>query len=434
MHGSWHGLAISEKVGGVERGGKVFEWSDEQLMLQEAVRSFIEKEIKPHVWELEHGDLPPYDILRKLFSTFGMDAMARDRFKRQIEFEKTVEDALTNGEQPPERPKREGGGDSSLTMIPIIELCRYCPGMVTAMGVSMGLTSAAINSRGTIRQKERWVPELLTMEKVGAWAITEPNSGSDAFGSMKSTAKRDGDEYVLNGSKTFITNGPHADTIVFICKLDEGNPPEDRKILSFVLDTGMPGLEQSKPLKKMGLHSSPTGELFLTDVRAGKDRLIGETEEVPAGGRDAAKDTFSIERSGVAAMALGIIQQCLELSVEYAKNRVQFGEPIGNFQLIQEKLARMEVHRLNVQNLVFRYVEMTGAGRGLSLAEASAMKLYSARAATEVAMEAVQLFGGNGYMAEFQVEQLARDAKVLQIYAGTDEIQITHIAKDLLRG
>ena len=414
----------------------MYEWSDEQLMLRDAVRSFIDKEIKPHVWELEHGDLPPYEILRKLFSTFGMDAMARERFKKQIEFEKSVEEARQKGEAPPEKPARRpggGGGDSSLTMIPIIELCRYCPGMVTAMGVSMGLTSAAINSRGTIRQKERWVPELLTMEKVGAWAITEPNSGSDAFGSMKATAKRDGDEYLLNGSKTFITNGPYADTIVFICKLDEGNAPEERKILSFVLDKGMAGLEQSKPLKKMGLHSSPTGELFLSDVRVGRDRLIGETEDVSSGGREAAKDTFSIERSGVAAMALGIIQQCLDLSIDYAKNRVQFGQPIGNFQLIQEKLARMEVHRLNVQNLVFRYVEMTAVGQGLSLAEASAMKLYSARAATEVAMEAVQLFGGNGYMAEFQVEQLARDAKVLQIYAGTDEIQITHIAKDLLR-
>jgi alkylation response protein AidB-like acyl-CoA dehydrogenase len=318
-------------------------------------------------------------------------------------------------------------------MVPIIELCRYCPGMVTAMGVSMGLTAAAISSKGTIAQKERWVPELLTLDKVGAWAITEPNSGSDAFGSMLSTARRDGEEFVLNGSKTFITNGPYADTIVFICKFDEGNPPEDRKILSFVLDSGMPGLEQTKPLRKMGMHSSPTGELFLNDVRVGLDRLIGETTEVKSGGREGAKDTFSMERSGVAAMSLGIIEQCLELSVEYAKNRVQFGQPIGNFQLIQEKLARMEVHRLNVQNLVFRYIEMSQAGAGLSLAEASAMKLYSARAATEVAMEAVQLFGGNGYMAEFKVEQLARDAKVLQIYAGTDEIQITHIAKDLLR-
>ena len=145
------------------------------------------------------------------------------------------------------------------------------------------------------------------------------------------------------------------------------------------------------------------------------------------------KKSANDERSGVAAMALGIIEQCLELSVQYSKDRVQFGQPIGNFQLIQQKLALMEVARLNVQNLVFRYIEMQQAGVGLTLAEASAMKLYSARAATEVALEAVQLFGGNGYMAEFKVEQLARDAKVLQIYAGTDEIQITHIAKDLLR-
>jgi hypothetical protein len=288
-------------------------------------------------------------------------------------------------------------------------------------------------SKGTIAQKERWALDLLTLDKVGAWAITEPGSGSDAFGSMASTARRDGDEYLLNGSKTFITNGPYADTTVFICKLDEGNPPAERKILSFVLDKGMPGFEQSKPLRKMGMHSSPTGELFLDDVRVGKDRLIGETEDLPSGGREGAKDTFSMERSGVAAMSLGIIERCLELCTQYAKDRVQFGQPIGEFQLIQEKLARMEVARLNVENLVFRFVEITAAGKQLSLAEASAMKLYSARAAVEVAMEAVQLFGGNGYMSEFQVEQLARDAKVLQIYGGTDEIQITHIAKDLLR-
>ncbi len=411
----------------------MYRWSDEQLMLRDAVSRFIDAEIKPNIEELEHGDTPPYDVLRKLFSTFGMDQMARDRFKRQIEFERAVAEATAKGETPPERPKREGGGDASLTLIPIVELCHWCPGMVTAMGVSMGLTSAAINSRGTIAQKERWVPDLLTMDKIGAWAITEPNSGSDAFGSMLSTARRDGDEYVLNGSKTFITNGPYADTIVFICKLDEGNPPAERKILSFVLDTGMPGLEQSKPLRKMGMHSSPTGELFLNDVRVGRDRLIGETEDVPAGGRAGAKDTFQIERSGVAAMSLGIIEQCLELSVAYAKNRVQFGHPIGDFQLIQLKLAKMEVARLNVQNLVFRTIEMGAAGENLTLAEASAMKLYSAQAAMEVALEAVQVHGGNGYMAEFQVEQLARDAKVLQIYAGTDEQQVIAIAKDLLR-
>lgn len=414
-------------------GYDMFEWSEEQLMIRDAVRQFVQAEIAPKREELEHGDLPPYEILRKLFTTFGMDVMARDRFKHQIEREKRV---AAGEEAAPEAQGRRGGGDPNsiaMTMLPIIEICRHSPGMVTAMGVSMGLTSAAIMSKGTIAQKERWALDLLTLDKVGAWAITEPGSGSDAFGSMRSSARRDGEEYLLNGSKTFITNGPHADTIVFICKLDEGNPMEDRKILSFVLDRGMPGLEQSKPLRKMGMHSSPTGELFLTDVRVGRDRLIGETEDVASGGRAGAKDTFSMERSGVAAMSLGIIERCLELSVQYAKDRVQFGKPIGEFQLIQDKLARMEVARLNVQNLVFRFIEMSAAGAPLSLAEASAMKLYAARAATEVAMEAVQLHGGNGYMAEYQVEQLARDAKVLQIYAGTDEIQITHIAKDLLR-
>jgi alkylation response protein AidB-like acyl-CoA dehydrogenase len=410
----------------------MFEWPEELQMVRDAVRQFVDNEIRPHREELEHGDMPPYDLLRKLYKTFGMDTMAAERFKKQIEFEKLVEEAEAKGEPPPEK-KTGGGGDGSITMIPIIELCRYSPGLVTALGVSSGLTAAAITSKGTIRQKERWALDLLTLDKIGAWAITEPGSGSDAFGSMKSTARRDGDEYVLNGSKTFITNGPYADTIVFICKLDEGNPPEERKVLSFVLDSGMPGLEQSKPLRKMGMHSSPTGELFLDDVRVGIDRLIGETEEQPKGGREGAKATFLMERAGVAAMALGMIEKCLELSVAYAKDRVQFGQPIGNFQLIQEKLARMEVARLNVQNLVFRTIESQQSdGEGMNLAEASAMKLYSALAATEVALEAVQIFGGNGYMSEFHVEQLARDAKVLQIYAGTDEIQITHIAKALL--
>jgi alkylation response protein AidB-like acyl-CoA dehydrogenase len=406
----------------------MFEWTEEQRMIRDAVRQFVDKEIKPHVEELEHGDLPPYDILRKMFATFGMDAMARASFTRRVERDRAIEAG-----EPVEEEGRQRGEGGGMALIPIIEICRYCPGMVTAMGVSMGLTASAIMSRGTVRQKERWALDLLTMDKIGAWAITEPDSGSDAFGSMKSTARRDGDEYVLNGSKTFITNGPYADTIVFICKLDDGNPPAERKVLSFVLDRGMPGLEQSRPLRKMGMHSSPTGQLFLADVRVGIDRLIGESEEAAArSGRAAAKDTFSMERSGVAAMALGIIEQCLDLSVDYAKSRVQFGQPIGEFQLIQLKLAKMEVARLNVQNLVFRAMEMGAAGKGLTLAEASAMKLYAAQAAMEVALEAVQLFGGNGYMAEYQVEQLARDAKVLQIYAGTDEIQVTHIARDLL--
>ena len=202
--------------------------------------------------------------------------------------------------------------------------------------------------------------------------------------------------------------------------------------MSFVVEKGTPGLTQSKPLRKMGLHSSPTGMLFLEDVRVGRDHLLGESENVSA--REGAKDTFSLERTGVAAMALGMVEQALQLCVDYARTRVQFGRPIGEFQLIQLKLAKMEVSRMNIQNLVFRQIELAEKGLRPTLAEASAMKLYSAQAAVEVCLEAVQLFGGNGYMAEYQVEQLCRDAKVLQIYAGTDEIQTSQIARSLLAG
>src|SRR5438309_5050587 len=230
----------------------MFEWTDEQRMIRDAVRQFVEAEIAPRREEFEFGDTPPYDVLRTMYRAFGLDAMAREQFKRRLDRADASDGGgdLLGGDDTADPKAR--ANSIAMPMIPIIELCRYSPGMVTALGVSIGLTSAAILSRGTIRQKERWALPLLTLEKIGAWAITEPGSGSDAFGGMKSTARRDGDEYVLNGSKTFITNGPYADTIVFICKLDDGAEPRNRKVLSFILDRGMPGLAQSKPMRKMG--------------------------------------------------------------------------------------------------------------------------------------------------------------------------------------
>ena len=258
-------------------------WSDEQEMVRQVVRGFVDSEIRPHREELEFGDMAPYDLLRKMFRTFGMDAMSRDSFAKRIARERAVEAGEQDAEEDQSSSAGRDGNMVAFSIIPIIELCRVCPGMVTAMGVSMGLTGAAVMSKGTIAQKERWGLDLLTMDKIGAWAITEPDSGSDAFGSMKATARRDGDEYILNGSKTFITNGPYADTIVFICKLDEGNPPAERTVLQFVLDSGMDGLEQPKPFRKMGIHSSPTGMLYLNDVRVGSDRLFGGSEDAYKG-------------------------------------------------------------------------------------------------------------------------------------------------------
>lgn len=408
----------------------MYQWSDEDLMFRDAVRGFIAKEVTPHVDQLESGALPPFDIIRKLYATFGLDEMAREGLEKAI----AREEAGTTGSG------KSGGGFSGAGSMGVIlnsELAGVSLGLVASMGVSLGLTAGTIRSRGTLAQKKRWLPELVTMAKVGAWAITEPDSGSDAFGGMKSYVRRDGEDYILNGRKTFITNGPYADVTVVYAKLDEENGTDrrDRKVLTFVLDKGMPGFVQSPAFKKMGMNSSPTGELFFENVRITPDRLLGETENPAKGdGKDSAKESFAAERIGIASLALGIINECHRLCIDYAKSRKLWGKEIAQFQLIQLKLAEMEIARINVQNMVFNAIERTAAGDKVTLAEASAMKLYSSRAATEVAMEAVQLFGGNGYMAEYKVEQLARDAKSLMIYAGSNEIQVTHIAKGLIAG
>jgi len=413
----------------------MIEWSEADLAIRDAVRAWIEREIKPHLDQLETGQLPPYDIIRKLFADFGIDAMASDALTKMLTAERNrVEGSKVEGK------KVEGdlgglNGVESMAAIVVSELAAVSLGTVASMGVSLGLGAGTIAAKGTLAQKERWLPKLITFEQVAAWAITEPESGSDAFGGMKTTVRRDGDGYVLNGQKTFITNGPNADVLVVYAKLDEGDdaPIRERKVLTFVLDKGMPGLTQSKAFRKMGMMSSPTGELSFDDVVLGPERLLGESENHAQGdGRASARSNFVAERVGVAILSLGIINECLRICVDYSKQRKLWGQPISDFQLIQLKLAKMEVARLNVQNMVFSSLEHARAGKTATLAEASAMKWYASEAATDVAMDAVQLLGGNGYMADYRVEQLARDAKSLMIYAGSNEVQITHVVRGLL--
>lgn len=397
-------------------------WSEEQVMYRQAVRRFVDSVVAPQREALEFEGLPPYDVLRQFYKEFGVGESALERF----------EASMSDGPRPPRHAAEK--------LIPLVEFARCCPGLAVALGTSIDLTAGAILRAGSTEQKRRWVLDLLTLSKIGAWAITEPDSGSDAYGAMRSTARPVAGGWLLNGTKTFISNGPYADTLVFICKLDDGSDTDQRKrqIVTFVLDRGMPGLSQSKPLRKMGQHSSPTGELQLEDVFVAEDRLLtgpggaAKKAENKGKGSSGANATFAMERASIAATALGIIERCQELSVEYARTRVQFGHPIGDYQLIQLKLAKMEVARLNVENLLLQYMAMADAGVKPSLAEASAVKLYAAQTAMDVSLEAVQVFGGNGYMAENHVEQLCRDAKVLQIYGGTDEIQVRTIARDLL--
>ena len=414
----------------------MIEWSDTDLMVRDAVRQFVDKEVRPHLDELETGALSPYPIARKLFSQFGLDVMAAESVKSMLERERAREAGVASDEKPDSAGGLGMGAPESMMAVLVSEIARVSIGLLSTASVSLGLGAATIMSRGTLAQKERWLPDLMTLKKIAAWAITEPDSGSDAFGGMKTHVKRDGEDYILNGQKTFITNGPYADVLVVYAKLDDGDPTVDRRnrpVLIFVLDSGMPGLTQGKPFKKMGMMSSPTGELFFDNVRLSPDRLLGENQHDADGdGRDSARANFAAERIGIAMMALGIINECHRLCVDYAKSRTLWGKNIGQFQLIQLKLAKMEIARMNVQNMVFHTIERQQAGKPLTLAEASAIKLYSSEAATEVAMEAVQLFGGNGYMAEYRVEQLARDAKSLMIYAGSNEVQVTHIAKGLL--
>jgi len=397
----------------------MYEWSGEHQAIAEAVRRFVDAEIRPNLDELERPGASPFPLLRRFYGAFGLADLARESFERQLARKVDATEST-------------GRADAAAQVIATVELCRVSPGLVTSLGVSAGLAAGTINRLGTPEQMRRWALDLMTLKKVGAWAISEPDSGSDALGGMRTTATPVGDGFVLNGQKTWITNGPVADTLVVYAKLDDGSgtDPRQRPVLTFVLDTGMLGLDQAHPLRKMGQHASPTGEVFFADVEVGRDRLLGDG--AARTGRASAKDTFVAERAGVAAMALGIIEECLRVTVAYAKTREQWGQPIGEFQLVQARLAAMEVSRVNVRNLVFAHVERSAAGATPTLAEASAMKLYAANAACQVADDAIQVFGGNGYLTEYRVEQLSRDARVLRIYAGTDEMQVVAIAKDLL--
>ncbi len=313
----------------------MFEWSETDLMIRDAVRGFIAKEIRPNQDALESGEVTPYPIIRKLFAEFGIDAMSRDSVEKMLAKER----ARAEGDAAGGSGDALSGRDSMMAVV-ISELAGACMGLVSALGVSLGLGATTIASRGTLAQKERWLPGIMTMEKVASWAITEPDSGSDAFGGMRTYVRRDGDDYILNGRKTFITNGPYADVMIVYAKLDEGPGTGDadkrnRKVLTFVLDKDMDGLTQGPPLAKMGLHSSPTGELFFDNVRLGRDRLLGESEEGRGGDdRESARSSFTAERTGVAIMALGIIEECRRLCIDYARDRTLWGQEIGRFQLI----------------------------------------------------------------------------------------------------
>lgn len=406
----------------------MFEFTEEHQMVRKMVRRWTREKLEPKVDDFENGE-PPYELMRDFARTFGIPGMVTSAFER-------LEQRVNDGTYDPAKAKKMGGmagSDPALSAILSIELSRVCPGFMLAFGASMGLAGAAIMSRGTMEQKRRWGLPIVTWEKIGAWGMTEPGAGSDAFRSMHTVAVPDGDGYVINGQKTFITNAPYADIMVIYAKIDTGDgvPLGERPIQTFVLEKDDPGVSVSKPMRKMGMHSSPTGEIFMNDARVPGDRLLGDRKHKV--GRASGKDVFHSERTGMAPMCVGIIERCLEICTDYARERETWGRKIAEYQLVQEKLARMFMHLQNTRNLMFKQIYLDQEGRRMSAAEASATKLYCARAATECALEAIQILGGNGYMQEYRVEMLMRDAKLLQIGGGTDEIQIINVARHILK-
>ena len=398
----------------------------EHEMVRGLVRKWTTSKLEPRVDAMEAGE-PPYELMRDFAKTFGVGDLVRAGFAK-------LEERAKDGTDGQVRLGGMGSGDPALGAVISSELSRVCPGFALAFGASMGLAGSAIMSKGTLEQKKRWGLPLLTLEKVGGWGMTEPGAGSDAFRSMRTIARPRGDGYVLNGQKTFITNAPYADIFVVYAKIDrdDGTALEDRPIQPFVLERGDAGLTTGKPMRKMGMHSSPTGEVFLGDCQVPADRLLGLREKDVIG-RASGRDVFHSERTGMAPMCVGIIERCLEIATDYAKQRVTWGRRIADYQLVQDKLARMFVALENCKNMMFKQLTLAKEGKTMTPAEASACKLYCARAATESAMDAVQILGGNGYMQEYRVEMLARDAKLLQIGGGTDEIQIINIARHLLQ-
>jgi alkylation response protein AidB-like acyl-CoA dehydrogenase len=397
----------------------MLDFTDEEKLAQAAIRSWCTQYLEPKVRGMEAGEVPVYPTMREMAATFGIPDLARAQLAKARE----RADAGRAGRDGRSGQESQSRGAAMMAIL-MMELSRCCPGFALAFGASLGLFGGAVMARGTLDQKEKWALPVLTMEKIGAWALTEPGAGSDAFGSMATTARKTDGGWVLKGAKTFITNAPFADVFVVYARV------QGEDIRAFVVERSAQGVATSKPFAKMGMHASPTGEIFLDEVLVPSDQLLGG--EDAANARTAAKASLSNERFGMTPMCLGMIERCLDESVKYAKERKQWGRPIADFQLVQEKIAKMYMAKTIVKTLLLRQLEAERVGAPLPAEEASSTKLYCARTTTDCAMDAVQLMGGAGYMTGSVVEMMARDAKLFQIGGGTDEIQILRIAREVL--
>ena len=318
-----------------------------------------------------------------------------------------------------------GGGVFSLVLV-VEELCKV-DGAIALAVAATALGTFPILLSANDAQKKKYLPDIASGKKLAAFGLTEAEAGSDAT-AMRTTAKKDGDYYILNGTKCFITNAGDAETYTVFAKT---NPDKGaRGISCFILEKGMPGFDFGKKENKMGIRASSTRELIFNNCKVPKENLVGKEGH----GLIIAQSTLDASRPGVAAQALGIAAGALEEAVNYARTRVQFGQPISSFQAIQHMLADMATEVEAARGLVYNTARMMDANPGKRTTKESAMcKLYASETAMRVTTNAVQIFGGYGYMKEYPVEKMMRDAKITTLYEGTSQIQKNEIALALIK-
>ncbi len=377
-----------------------FELSDEQLLIREMVRDFAAAEVAPIAAEIDRNHRFPEELIPKMAKQGLMG----------VPFPEEVGGA---------------GADYISAMIVVEELAKVCVSTSVILAAHTGLGTWPIFEYGTPEQKEKYLHGLASGELLGAFAITEPGAGSDAAAG-RTTAKLDGDEYVLNGSKIFITNGGYADVYVVTAMTDADRGT--RGISTFIVDKDAPGFTVGEREHKMGIKASSTTPLYFSDCRIPKDALLGKEGR----GFMIAMETLEGGRVGVAAQALGIAQGALDASITYAKERVQFGKPIASLQAIQWMIADMATEVDAARLLVYRAAWMKDNGLR-SAQEAAMAKLFASETATRVAGKAIQIHGGYGFTESYPVERAYRDAKITEIYEGTSEVQRLTIAGNALR-
>jgi butyryl-CoA dehydrogenase len=374
--------------------------SEEQEMIRSAVRDFAENELQPLAAGIDADERIPPEIYRKM-GELGFLGIPY--------------------------PEEWGGsgGDTLSYAIAVEELARVCGSTALAVAAHVSLGTYPIYRFGTPAQKEKYLRGLTRGEFLGAFGLTEANAGSDA-GSTRTTAVRDGDSWVLNGSKSWITSGGIARTVILAART--GREKGVKGISAFILEHPTPGFRVAKDEHKLGVRGSQTVELSLQDVRIPADSLLGEVD----GGFSIFMDTLDGGRISIGALALGLAQGAFEQSVQYARTREQFGQPIGKFQGLSWILADMATQIEAARHLVYNAARLKDAG--LNFKKESAMaKLYASEVAMWVTTKAIQVHGGNGYSREYPVERFFRDAKLMEIGEGTSEIQREVIARMILK-